>query len=242
MSQGVKVFKFPEVNKEWLLLRQKYITATESACLFQMGNMSAATLMETKMTDPEPIKNEFMLIGNIMEDSVLNSFKHRAGINALPADPDNIIMLVRDDIRLSATPDGKAVIDGIPYLIECKTIGGMSLVNAKKRFLTWLDNPPLNYILQVQTQLLVSGVDQAMIGGMAYFFPVPFIIYEIRKSEKVHELLSEYAKRFWHCFETDEIYEVTEEVKTELKEALIESCEILYLSHEFDLDTDKGIW
>jgi len=101
------VFLFDGPNDEWKALRREYITATEASSLFQLGNQSIAAVAQGKLEEVTIAKNEYMLIGNILEPAVLKAFELRAGIKAEPAHPEKVVFVTHDKVRLAATPDGK---------------------------------------------------------------------------------------------------------------------------------------
>lgn len=222
------IHNFKPQSKEWLNARLKYITATESACLFEMGNKSIAKLMEEKLTPPEPIKNEFMTIGIILEPAVIESFRVRMGLPVEPAHPTDTVFITHNEHRLSATPDGKLEHEGEFYVVECKTAGSKCPERAMQNVAKWKDQCPIHYMIQVHTQLAVTGADKALIGVMGYTYPLPFIAYEITKSEEITKMLFEEADRFWHCLENDELFEVNKKYKRKLKKLLDEHAELVY--------------
>lgn len=222
------VHKFKPQSKEWLEARLKYITATESASLFELGNKSVAKLMEEKLSPPEPIKNEFMTIGIILEPAVLESFKVRMGLNVLPAHSTETVFVTHNTHRLSATPDGKLIHGGEYYLIECKTAGSKCPERAFKNVEKWKTQCPINYMIQVQTQLAVTGVDKALIGCMGYVYPLPFVVYEIKRCEEITQMLFAEADRFWDCLENDKLFTVDKEKKRRLKKLIDLSAEMVY--------------
>tara|TARA_Y100000310_G_scaffold239682_1_gene243389 strand:+ start:24320 stop:24982 length:663 start_codon:yes stop_codon:yes gene_type:complete len=212
---------FDSPNEEWLQLRKNYITATEMACLFKMGYKSAGKLMEEKMTlDHRIIKNEYMIIGNILEPAVLNCFKYRMGMDVGPAHPSKIVMLTDDEHRISSTPDGVFYTDSGHQLIECKT--------THRKIDEWLDKLPDNYNIQVHVQLLTADLDVCMIGCMQYEYPLPFVAYKVKRNKRIDAILQKEAKRFWDCFDNDKVFEADLELKKELKILLAESCELVY--------------
>jgi predicted phage-related endonuclease len=223
-----KVKLFTQGSEEWLRERLKYITATEVACLFRMGNQSVAKLMESKLDPPEKIKNEFMTIGNILEPAVIESFRVRMNLNVQPAHPDKVVFMAHDDIRLSVTPDGKLDHNGEFYIIECKTTGSKDVDKARENFEKWKDAVPVSYALQVQAQLMVAGVDKALIGCMGYIFPLPFVVYEINKNERIQEILTEEVTRFWDCLENNKMFKYNKDYIDEVKKLLAESEEMIY--------------
>jgi putative phage-type endonuclease len=226
-----KILRFTDTNHEWRETRRKYITATEMASLFQLGNKSVTKLIEDKICPPEIIKNEFMTIGNILEPAVLKAFQIRCGIDARPACPDSVVMVTDEVHRIAATPDGKYFDGWDWHLIECKTTGSADLNKAKENFNKWKREIPIHYLVQVHTQMLVTGVPSAYIGCLSYFYPLPFIAYKIEASAEVQSLMREAAQRFWQCFENDEIYHPIAD-REQVREMLKRTAHLHFISHE----------
>lgn len=229
MSQ---VFYFDGPNEEWKTLRRQYITATEAASCFQIGNKSIAAIAQEKIEPVEFQKNEYMLIGNILEPSVLKAFELRMGINAQPAHPSKIVFVTHDTTRLAATPDGKYICDeGKFHLIECKTTGSKDPIKARQNFEKWRTEVPKHYALQVHTQMVVTGARHAFIGCMAYNYPLPFIAYAIHHDPRIEELLLEEVDRFWNCFDNNKVFHINSTKKKEMISLLKSTEELVYVSH-----------
>lgn len=224
------IHNFKPQSTEWLAARLKYVTATEAASLFELGNKSVSKLMEEKLLPPTPIKNEFMTIGIILECAVLESFKVRMGVDVQPAHPTDTVFMTHNTHRLSATPDGKLEHEGKFYIVEAKTAGSKCPERAMTNVLKWKDQCPINYMIQVQTQMAVTGIDQALIGVMGYNYPLPFIVYKLDRSEEITQMLFEEADRFWDCLENDKMFEINKQYKRKLKKLLDSHSELVYTS------------
>ncbi len=226
------VYYFDSPNEEWLALRKKYLTATESASLFQLGNKSIMAVAKEKIEPVSIQKNEFMLIGNILEPAVLNSFKLRLNMDVKPAHESKIVMVTDEFSRLSATPDGKYIDDSNRWhLIECKTTGSADPIKAVVNFNKWYEGVPKHYAIQVHTQMAVTGIKSAYIGCILYQYPLPLIVYKIDFHETVHNLLLGEAQRFWDCFDNNKIFHINAAYKHKMLKCLDESASLVFVSH-----------
>lgn len=228
-----QIYHFDSPNEEWKAIRRQYITATEAAALFQLGNQSIAAVAQDKLFPGEPVpKNEYMLIGNILEPAVLKAFELRAGIKAYPAHPDKIVFVAHDSSRLSATPDGKyRDADGKFYVVECKTTGSENPERAVANFVKWQTEVPKNYAIQVHTQMAVTGAKAGYIGCLLYLYPVPFIAYYIEHDAELEGLILEETDRFWKCIEQDKAFYPSKAKRARVIELLSKTQHLVHLSH-----------
>lgn len=217
------IHTFKDTNQEWLDLRKNYITATEAAILFRMGFKSVSKLVEDKLGLSKPFKeNDAMRNGKILEPAVLNCFKYHMGLDAEPAHPTDILVATNDEYRLSATPDGVIRYPKGDVIVECKT--------TSCKMDTWLKGIPQYYLIQVHVQLCVCEMSTGLIGAMQYTPDLPFIAYEVKASKEINDILLKEAKRFWHCFDNDLIFECDEVQKIHFKKLLADSYKMVYYS------------
>lgn len=149
-------------HKQWLALRQQYITATELASFVGLNPYeSANSVLADKKKTPKKLENRFIRAGVIMEASVLKMLEYDLKWDVAYLDPTNTHQYVfTDDERgLSATPD--AFRWDLPSIVECKTTG---IENFEKY---WRDGHATDwYISQVQVQLHCTNMKKAFLTCM----------------------------------------------------------------------------
>jgi len=224
----LRTFIFDSPNQEWLEKRKQFVTGTELAALFNIGGTSSLSkVFQDKLNPVTFEKNKYMLHGNILEPAVLEAFYLLAGIDAEKYLPGRkVFMAAHAKHQLSVSLDGKAG----EFIVECKTTGSDNPERAKLNFDKWDEHVPLNYLLQVQAQLLVTGAPKAYIGCLGYNYPgrvTCFIAYEVFPNAELHEIILKAVKAFWKCFHEDLIYEISPETKKRVKELLLENQALL---------------
>jgi len=218
---------FTAQSQEWLEFRKQNITGTEVSCLFKgLGFKSAAAIMKEKLDPPAPIDNRYMKIGRILEPAVLNAFKINLGIDAAPPSiGDTVMVLEHKTLPLSCTLDG---LTSGGAVVEAKTTGGATLEKAKANLNKWVSHVPYNYALQVQTQMLLSETDLGYIGVLGYYYPVPFIAYEVRANKFVQSCILRAVDLFWDAMHNDKLFSIPEHIPGRLKEELDASAKNIY--------------
>ncbi len=218
----MKVLKFEPKSEEWLATRRRYITGTEICSLFGLDHYKSATkVLEEKLTPKPFIDNSAMRRGRILEPGVMIAL-NEIGIPAKAVDYEQIVMVVDDEAGLSASLDGKAEIEGGFHLVECKT-------TRIDLFQKWYTEPPLKYLMQVQTQLYVcrkSSCILACLGADLETFPL--IVYQVQSNEGIQELIKEEAKRFWQSYKDGIKYKVKSEHKEYIKNNILTGISLIF--------------
>lgn len=216
------IFKFDPGCNEWLDKRTKYITATEVASLFSMNpSKGPKKVLKDKIEPPIRRDNKFMRAGRLLEPSVILAMQE-AGLPAEAADPSKTVFVTHDKVKLAASMDAKMNVKEGFHIVECKT-------TSMKKFDEWEVKVPHHYALQIQTQLLVSGVDKGLIACLSYEFPFPLVIYEVRKSERIQGLILEETNRFWDCYKKGIDYVTNKEYTKEIRGILNEYEKLLLI-------------
>lgn len=211
----VKTLKFIPGSVEWLDTRTRYITATDVASLFALNpHQSAAKVLESKVTPPQKIDNKFLRAGRLLEPGIFIALQE-AGLDVEAADHGKVVMIVDDKHRISCSLDGKVTFadTGFKTIVECKATG-------KTKFESWADAPPINYLLQVQTQLMLTKRDTGILACLCYEFPFSLIVWQINASDVVQKLIKEEVGRFWDCYKTVIQYKYNKNNQTSIKEAI----------------------
>lgn len=212
---------FTPQSSDWLKARQQYVTGTEVAGILGLDKYKSwKKIKQDKYVAAKPFDNQYMRAGRILEPGVLIALKE-IGIPAEPAHATKVVFAYDDDLHLAASMDGKAKTDdGIFYVVECKT-------TSEEKFNAWFDNVPLNYFLQVQTQMMVSKAEHAIIACLCTQFPFPLVVYEIKPAKDIQDMIAEATKRFWAAVLSDGDYEYNQDYKLYIKENFQKYCELL---------------
>lgn len=221
----MKKYTFTAGSSDWLDFRTGFITGTEVSSLFGLNKHKSATkVLLDKCNPPMKEDNAFLRSGRVLEPGVI-ILMNEMGIPAEPAGGfGEVIYITHDKEKIGSSMDAKMSTDKGFYIVECKT-------TQMKKLCTWLKTPPIGYLLQVQTQMLVSGIDKALLGCMSAEFVKVYhttaidfflLVHEIKPSKRVQELITKEVKRFWKCAEKDEKFVVNKEYKAEIEELLSE--------------------
>lgn len=196
-----KIIKFTPGSDEWLQARQKYLTATELSVILGMNKYgSIREIQDGKRGEVKRLDdNVYLRAGRLLEPSVFLALSE-AGISCKPADPDKVVMAVDDEVRLSCSLDGKAVhpLTGESVIMEAKSTG-------KAKFAEWFRKPPINYLVQVQAQLMLMGREVGLLTCMSTEFPFHIIVYEVRANAPLRFIFEEAAVEFWKAFNNDDL-------------------------------------
>lgn len=218
-----KVTKYENGSRDWLEARRRFVTGTEVASLFGLNpSQSVAKVIRSK-TQPDVIPmNHAMRAGLILESGVFTAMKMDAGIDAKPLEKDRVVMMVDENVRISASLDGVAEIDGCRYVVEAKTMS-MKLFQDQ-----WKQTIPIKYYCQIQTQLLLTESDSQLAAGLSYEFPLPLTIFQIFKDTIFHDYIKLEVARFWECLESKQDFKVNKEYKEYVQNNYSNFCQFIY--------------
>lgn len=141
-----------------LARRGQYLTATDMAAVLGVHPYKTGLdVYADKTIGPEPVENDAVEIGTLLEDDVLELASRRLGATIIANDD-----LVVCDLYpwLAATPDG--------YLIDEATGQPCAVVEAKwsdSRSL-WENGAPEHYRVQVQVQMMCAGLSRGYIAAL----------------------------------------------------------------------------
>ena len=185
------IFKFKAGDPQWLELRCKYITATESASLFGLNSYMSANQVYQQKHTKDKLANRFLRDGKILESAVLQAIREDHGwwVEGLGGTDGNTVYTL-NHAPISATPDAFRWDD--PSIVECKTT---SLESFDKNWRT--GNPPLRYVAQVQVQMMVTGMLKGFLCCIAATPDIPLAVYQIDYcpmfTSRLVELVEEYG-------------------------------------------------
>lgn len=215
-----KVFKSGSV--EWLDARCKYITATEVASLLGFNKYkSAAKVLKEKLEPPVKVDNVYMRAGRLLEPSVLIAVSETGIPSKSAAKDGHVLMYMNEELKLSASLDGLVTIKGKEYILEAKT-------TSPDKFELWEENPPINYILQVQTQLIVTETNTAVLACLESTFPFKLILYKVDSDIKVQDLIKEETLRFWKYYEEKRKFTAHAVVTNKINQIIFDKVKRIY--------------
>lgn len=214
-------FKFKPKSDEWLKKRSNYVTATEVASLIGLDPYKSSNkLLQDKINPTRLPDNPAMKKGRLLEPSVFIALQE-IGIDARPADYENVVMLTDDDNQLAATLDGRLKTDKADYVVECKTTKG-------ELFPKWRINPPLKYLLQVQTQLHVAQLDSAVLACLNSDNILELIVYRVEKLPEVQSIIAQESRRFWNCYKSEESFKVNKDFKKSVEIQIFNKLKLVF--------------
>jgi putative phage-type endonuclease len=156
-----------KTRAQWIKERRKSIGASESPAIMGFGyaGQNAASVWMSKVhpTETDELAAEDRLvIGRLLEPSLRDLFQWKTGLAVHASENDTVYHQTYEYI--SATPDG--------YVFEGDEQGVLELKNVSSFFSPhWDEGVPMPYLIQIQHQLLVTGLAfgyaMALIGGQA---------------------------------------------------------------------------
>jgi putative phage-type endonuclease len=179
-------------HNEWLQTRAKYLGGSDCAAALGLNPWkSAYDLWVEKVSGvSEPVDNEAVYWGTVLEDVVAKDFEKRTGKKVHRV---NQMIVSEQHPFMAANIDRK--ITGEDALLECKTTNAFNSSD-------WKDNVPEAYYMQVLHYLAVTGYSVAyiavLIGGQQYKQ------FEIKRDEAKIKKLIELERAFWQRVENEE--------------------------------------
>ncbi|HEX7098934.1 MAG TPA: YqaJ viral recombinase family protein [Acidimicrobiia bacterium] len=178
---------------EWLAIRRTGLGASDIAAILGMSPWSSPyTVWAEKVEGYEREPNEAMAWGKRLEDVIRAQFAEETGLYVGPE-----LMVVRDGGVLPvvfATIDGFVHDDGGDRDDPADGALGVVEIKTDGSFRRW-DEVPDHYQIQVQWQLLATGLDMAWVaclhGGRR------FEVYEVPADERVQQVVYERATEWW---------------------------------------------
>lgn len=173
-------------REEWLKARKKGITGTDApaiAGLVPYKNAASVWLDKTKET-VENVDNERLRQGRDFEEYVAERFQEETKLTLKKTDA-----IYQSDLNDFQLADFDRFVESEDAIVEIKTV---SPFRAKE----WANgNVPLNYQLQCQHYLSVSGAKCCYIAAL--IFGQEFIIRRIIREDKVIAIVNDFEKKFW---------------------------------------------
>jgi putative phage-type endonuclease len=228
------------LTKKQIRARNNYIGASDVPIIMGLNKWQTVYdlwLLKTKRIEPRDLSdNQAVHFGNMLENVVAREFQKRNKIKVIT--PKNRYFL-KDYPFMTALLDRVAVDKNI--LIEIKTT---STFNKNQWGEQDSDNVPEAYLVQVMTQMLVSGLREAylavLIGGNEYRQ------YKIEYSEGLADLILSSCIDFWQHVQSDTPPDATNEEDLEkmyspVDEAQIESTKEIAGIHKILIELKDKI-
>lgn len=196
---------WPIVNREqWLARREGNINASDIAALFHAHKFTSAFQLwafQTGKLKRDDVDTLAMRRGRIFEPAVAAALREQhPEWDVTAADRYDCL----SELKLGATPDFFAWPTKDPgdtdcFLIQVKTAIPEVFDDE------WTPAPPVSYLLQVQCEMFVTGIDRCVLAVMVLDgreFPVHE--YEFKADPEIHAQIEVAAQRFWRCVEKGE--------------------------------------
>lgn len=216
----VDIIFFEPQSLEWLNARKERVTGTEVSTLFGLNKyMSPAKLLQTKIESTTEIQdNVYMMAGRFLEPAILADLNNY-GIEAKHVHEKFVAFVVHKTVPLSVSLDGKAKYNGKHYIVECKTTSGSNKALNISKIQAWHTEIPLNYYMQVQAQMLCTGVKQAIIACVEAVMPFPMVAWEIQEDQKLFRMIEEEVLKFFECYKNKQRFLVDKTKKKYVEES-----------------------
>jgi predicted phage-related endonuclease len=192
------------IDEHWLERRRKYLNASVIACLFGLHPYKtlARLVAEMRGTVESDVDPDSALIrrGHALEDDAkdeIQKLRQHWRISRCEH------QYVDEHARIAATPD---------YLVEAPDRDGVGSLQIKVVASSvfrrkWTDEtPPMGYLLQVATEMMLMGASWGAIGALEIGeFTYQGHIFEVTRHRSAEIRLRTAAAEFWRAYDADEI-------------------------------------
>lgn len=221
-------------EEKWLAARAEYVTSTDVSALLGVNKYKTANqIRQTKQLGPEEATPEALVyfeLGHKWEQAVIDAGIEELGLQNVPYITQGFY--TDEKARLSATPDA-IFEDG--RLIEAKTTG-------LKNLRYWKTMPPIQYVVQAQVQLMVTGGTDVYITGL-FFSPWPseeatpqaISIHRVVKSVALQKKILDKVKHFWHNYDNEDYRYVVPSFEKEEIEKMIKETSSFVVERHLDV-------
>jgi len=176
-------------QKKWLELRTQGIGGSDVAAVMGMSKWKSPIEVWAEKTgqvvdhEPDEAKEERFHFGHVLEAIVANEFEERTGLKLRKQG------LIRSTQYEWALADVDRMIVGKPWLLECKTADSWRAEEYEG------DNIPVQYYLQIQWYLFVTGCEKAYIAIL--FGGNHFMYKEVPRNDEDINAMVTACKDFW---------------------------------------------
>ena len=186
MRTLVKTANMP--REEWLKWRTLGIGGSDASVIVGLNKFRSVYqlwLEKTGQVVPEEEENDYTHFGNLLEPIVRAEFTRRTGIKVRAK---KALLQSEEFPYMIADLDGVIYENGEMCIFEAKTASAY-----KKE--TWEEGVPVEYELQVQHYMAVTGAKKtyiaALVGGNQFFY------YEVYRDEELINIIIQAEQRFW---------------------------------------------
>lgn len=181
-----------ENQAEWLEKRKGYVTSTEVAALFGLGQwMTAFELWHVKRgtLEKEVQDNDFLAFGRFAEEAIAKMIEFKNP--SWKIEPFNYFVY-DDEIKIGSSFDRTIIIDGKKYLLEIKTT---TFKEFKKHFTE--EEASEQYEVQVQVELEMAEEFSGCLLAVFLLDTRELKLYFRAKDNEVCEAIKTKVKQFW---------------------------------------------
>lgn len=180
---------------EWLRRRQGMLTASRISALFDEHPYMTRDGLVAALKGIDQGDSPAMRRGRIIEPAIIEAMReehpdwaiHRANtFHWLP------------EYRIGATPDAWASIDGVPGIIQCKSV-------APEIWEKWRGRPPLGYSLQTLTELLCTGRSLGVLAVMVMDRALTLHEFSVPRHAAAEQKLLDAAFAWWEAWDRGEV-------------------------------------
>lgn len=192
MNPRSKLVATSDNRAHWLAERRKYVTASDVAPICGCGTYkSAMSVFNAKLNAAEQPDNKHMRRGREAEPQIFSAFVQKMGFRG------RRIKGLYASLKypwLAASPDGIVKFrNGPSMLLEIKSTG----VNYPQ--------PPRDWIYQIYTQMLVTGIHRAYLVVASAKDPRKFNEFIILPHSRDFSLILDRTKSFFDCLQKKEL-------------------------------------
>jgi putative phage-type endonuclease len=215
----MKKLTFKNGSPEWLRVRMDHVTATDIASLFGLNPYKSANKVYKSKLVPEVIAdNIYMREGRIYEPAVFQAL-YLEGIAAEQPGNGEVVMMIHDECKLSASLDGYVEKEGKMYVVEAKTTRG--------KIMSWYEQAPAYYVMQVYAQIAVTGYCGGLLACLGLDSPSPLVVYYIKPNKEIQDLMVEEVNRFWNCIKENKEFKVKPAYKAVIQKQLYSNVTLI---------------
>lgn len=197
LPEGVEV-ESHETQDEWLKARKAQLGASEAAAILGLSRFKTPVQLfyeKTGLADRSPAESEAAYWGLLLEEPIAK--RYAVETQRPVEDPGPYTIMKRPALPLlAATLDRLTLVDGIWIPLELKTAHASLSKN-------WQDEPPLEYVVQVQAEMMVWGSDRASLAGL--IGGQQFVWLDIMADREFQEMLYQEIQAFYRRIETGEV-------------------------------------
>jgi len=228
------------IKEDWLEKRFGVITATEVSAMMGLNPyLHPSQLFQNKKNRTKVAIDDdrFLRAGQMLESGAIQfALKYDFGIHAgrfdsyeffqkgyLGSTPDGFIEKIDEEIFFNNTNNAHLLemIKGENVLLEYKTGGTTKLK-------TWMECPPVSYLLQCQTQLItMPEMEKVILVLCLRNDTLPISIWKIDRNKELQNMILNESKKFQDCIRKDLSYEIASHISIITQELASHTSEFL---------------